>query len=475
VPRPGVDLEIVEDVETSGPILDTGQGFFAGMTERGPTLSKVHSESEFSELFGGRVVDQYFHDGVTSFFSEGGGTAIISRDATNGGSASATAALGDMIVDAIGPGLWGNDVSVEAEYAAGSDAAGEPIYLTVAYDGTIIERSPTLRSVGEAIQWADDNSKYVRISTQAAAPTLPAGNTVADLATGLDGASSEVAFRGALDRFSYELGPGQLHAPGNVDPAYHLAMAEHTVSNHRVGIVDLPDDIDPLVLTAARAEFDNEPGSRNILAMGDWLRYPFSTSPASVVIPYSGVQGGIIARVDKGGDIAAVAAGSNGISRRALGLAQQRTNADKTELNANGVTLGRQMYGLVRTYGYRTAAGPDLRGNWTFFQESRVIMSIAHRSNAALEEYVFDTVDGLGHLFVQVKNMLTGVVNEFYRAGSLYGQTPAQAFRVVCDFSNNPLDTIRLGEIHADVYVRTSKIAEWIKINLIKVPTEQEV
>jgi hypothetical protein len=39
----------------------------------------------------------------------------------------------------------------------------------------------------------------------------------------------------------------------------------------------------------------------------------------------------------------------------------------------------------------------------------------------------------------------------------------------------NTLETIKLGEVHAAIYVKTSKVAEWVAIKIVKVPTEREV
>jgi phage tail sheath protein FI len=249
------------------------------------------------------------------------------------------------------------------------------------------------------------------------------------------------------------------------------ALGNHLEDNDRVGVVDLAESADPMALLAARTAFNGKRGSKLILAIGSWLSYPSETPPATIVIPYSGTQMGMIARVDAGGDPAAVAAGSNAISNRALGLTKQFSDADRETLNAGGVTLGREMYGLVRTYGYRTAAGPDYNLNWTFFQESRVVMAIAHECNAAVEEYVFDTIDGLRHLFSKVENVLVGICNRYWLSGALFGASPGEGFRV--DMSVNTVDTIKLGEIHAAVYVKTSKVAEWVQISIIKVPLER--
>jgi hypothetical protein len=478
VPRPGVDVEVVDEVTEQGAVLNTGQGFFVGPTERGDDLGIANSLGDFKKKWGDdRSVDAEFYDGVSSFFTEGGGTAIISRDVPNDASVAAAefGAASGIMVDAKSGGLWGNEVDVTAHYASGSDAAGEPVYLTVTYQGEEVERSPTLRDLNSMVAWGLNKSNYVSFNPTDPEAPLPADGVVAALAAGTAGAGSSAAFQSALDRMSYDLGPGQVMSPGQDDPEYHLMIGAHLEANHRCGIIDLPDTGDAAALSAAREELDGAPGARSILAMGSHLIYPFETSPASIVVPYSGVQAGIIARVDKLGDVAAVAAGANGISNRALGLSQSFTDADRESLNANGVTLGRQLYGLVRTYGYRTAAGPDLRDNWTFFQESRVIMAIAHEANAGLEEYVFDTIDGLYHVFVQVKNMLTGICLNYWRAGALFGAESSQSFKVVCDSTNNPIDTIKLGEIHATIYLRTSKVAEWIKLNIIKVPTEREV
>lgn len=477
MPRPGVDVEVVEEVTSEGPILDTGQGFFVGETERGPTWGRAKSMKEYEDKWGSRMGGPEMWDELSAYFDEGGSNAIISRmEAADG--VAATGALGTAWkVDAISKGTWGNDIKITTKQpAGGTGVAGDPVYLSVEYPaGTEVERSPTITDADAGIVWSD-KSNFVRLSMGAGPDfDLPVKDTTVTLTTGADGASGVADMDPALARFTYEQGPGQVQAPGMTDPLIHEKIGDHCEDYHRVGIVDLPDTDDKLELNAAREELNGKSGSRLLLACGSWYSYPTDTSPASRIIPMSGIQAGIIARVDKGQDPAAVAAGAQGVSRRALGLAHTYSDADREELNANGVALGRQMRGLVRTYGYRTAAGPDMNDNWTFFQESRVVMAIAHESNAAAEEYVFDTIDGLGHIFVQLKNVLVGICQKYWIAGALYGATPEQAFRVVCDTTVNPIDTIKLGEIHAAEYVRTSKVAEWVKINIVKVPTDREV
>jgi len=469
MPRPGVTVDVVDSVEGGSPILDTGQGFFVGATERGPEIGRAGSASEYKKKWGDRAGGSAMYDSLGAFFDEGGSSAIISR-AASGTGAKGTIAFGTgLIVDAISAGIWGNSIAV---VAVGAGAAGAPIQISIRYKGTQVELSPICSTTDEVVQWAERNSNYVRFRFAGGAQTLPVQGTTAALTSGTNGAALLPAdYTTSLGRFNYQMGPGQVGLPGVTDATVMTALGNHLEDNDRVGVVDLAESADPMALLAARTAFNGKRGSKLILAIGSWLSYPSETPPATIVIPYSGTQMGMIARVDAGGDPAAVAAGSNAISNRALGLTKQFSDADRETLNAGGVNLGREMYGLVRTYGYRTAAGPDYNLNWTFFQESRVVMAIAHECNAAVEEYVFDTIDGLRHLFSKVENVLVGICNRYWLSGALFGASPGEGFRV--DMSVNTVDTIKLGEIHAAVYVKTSKVAEWVQISIIKVPLER--
>lgn len=478
MPRPGVEVEVVDEITPGSAILDTGQGFFIGETERGPLSGRANSLADYMKKWGNsRMAAPLMYDGVSSFFEEAGSSAsaIISRLEADT-AVEASEALGTTFnIEASSSGTWGNNIDVTSkEPSSGSTgAAGQPIYLSVTYNDVEVERSPTLYDVNDGINWAE-KSNYIRM-TPGASSALPVKDTTIALTGGTNVAFAVSDVKPALDRFTYDQGPGQVIAPGLTDPLVHEAIGIHCEENHRVALVDLPDSDDKLELHAAREELNDKIGSRLMLACGSWYSYPTESPPSDKIIPMASIEAGIISRVTRNGDVAAVAAGANGVSRRALGLAHIYSEEDRTELNANGVTLGRQMLGLVRTYGYRTAAGPDYNNNWTFFQESRVVMAIAHECNAAVEDFVFDTIDGLGSLFVHTKNVLAGICNRYYLSGALFGATPEQAFRIVCDSSTNPIESIAEGEVHAAIYVRTSKVAEWIKIEVSKVSIEREV
>lgn len=474
MPRPGVDVDVVDIAAGSAPILDTGQGFFVGATEIGPEVDRAASAAEFKTKWGARVVGATaMYDAVLSFFDEGGSAAIISRVASTT-AVKATALFGTgLIADAISGGLWGNTVTVVAlTPPGGAGTAGDPIQISVRISGVEKERSRTVATPADAIAWAKSDSDIIRFRVGAGAAVVPTTGVTATLATGTAGAAlAPTDYQTALGRFQYQMGPGQVGMPGITDTTVMGYLGQHLEDQDRVAVVDLADTGVVASLQSARNAFNNMKGARLMLAMGHWLLYPTETPPATQLIPYSGVQMGMIARVDAQGDPSAVAAGSNAISRRALGMSYEFTDTERQALNANGVNLGRQFGGLVRTYGYRSGAGVEYNLNWTFFQESRVVMAIAHEANAAVEEYVFDTIDGFNHLFVHVKNVLVGICMRYFDAGALYGASPQDAFRI--DMSVNTIATIALGEVHAAIYLKTSKVAEWVQISIIKVPVER--
>jgi hypothetical protein len=363
-------------------------------------------------------------------------------------------------------------VEVESVAPIGSATA---IRLQVSYDGEVVESSPNLLTLDAAKAWAADKSFYVVVSDEGAdSDTLPAPNVTATLAGGANGAHAADDYQSGLDLLKYDLGPGQVNCPGESDPSVHLMVGEHCDFQHRVGVLDFPNTDDVFELTAAVEALYGQTGCRYMIGLAPWLIYPGDAQDSTNIIPYGGMEMGLIAKVDAMRDASLVAAGAQAISRRAIGLANDYSDADRQTLNAAGVSLGRMLYGNVRTYGYRTVAGPD-DTNWLFFQESRVIMTIAHEVQAQVEEYVFNTIDGLNHLFTRVKNAVVGILQPYWLVGALYGATPDQAFRVICDTNNNTPDTISGGEVHVTLYLRTSKIAEWIKVEIIKVPTAEEV
>jgi hypothetical protein len=276
----------------------------------------------------------------------------------------------------------------------------------------------------------------------------------------------------ALDLFPFELGPGQVCAPGLTDPLVHTAVLAHIDATTRCALLDAPDDDDPTVVEAAATALAGVNGVRFAALFGPRVLYPSSDgTSAAVLVPYSGVQAGMQARADALGNPNQAAGGINGVSRLALGLSQTYTDDDRETLNTAGITLGKMIYGDMRTYGARTAAGVDDE-RWLWFPNSRVVMAIAHEADAIAQNYVLRQVDGRRQLFAAFESDLRGMLLRFYNLGALYGASPPEAFDVDTGPGVNTVETIAAGEVHAVVRVKTSPTAEWVAIAIVKVPLE---
>ena len=207
-------------------------------------------------------------------------------------------------------------------------------------------------------------------------------------------------------------------------------------------------------------------------ALAPWLTYP-GPAGAPVTVPYSGVQAALIARADAAtGNPNEAAAGANGMHRGTLGLSQTYDDATRKSLNEQGVTLAKEKYGAIRTYGGRTAAGPA-DTNWLPFGNARVLMAIAHEADAVAENYVFRQIDGGRRLFAALETDLNGVCLRYFNLGALFGDSAEEAFDVDTGPQVNTLATIAAQEIHAVIRLRVSPFGEWVAIDVVKVPIQQ--
>lgn len=478
MPRPGVTTQILDDPVPSGPALNTGTGMIVGDTEKGPanTPTRVVSFRKYKETFGELAGGAEMYKAAYAFFNEGGLYLWVVRAVGSESVAATGTAAGWLEIEASSSGAWGNDVEVVIT-PQGLPSGNNPAKYVVAVneDGVLKEQSIPL--IAEEVP--SYKSKLVMLA-EVPDPTYPAGDEPAisvTLTGGDDAGDLEIGdIAVGLDTLHYALGPAQVGVPGQTDPEIHALLDAHCAKYHRVACVDLPDTNDPAVLYSAVQAISECPGKgKQILSLGQVMQYPGEVAPAVWEVPYSGIQMGIIARVDGLNDPSQVAAGSLGYSRLAIGPKRDFTDDEREDLNYAGVTLAKMINGQVRTYGYRTSAGQS-ETNWVFFQESRVIMAITHECDSVLEEFVFKTIDGRGRIFGRVNVALTGVCQRFWSADALFGETPAEGFVVDTSYPGiNTIETVAAGEIHAQLRLRTSRVAEWVVLDIVKYPLERSI
>jgi len=275
----------------------------------------------------------------------------------------------------------------------------------------------------------------------------------------------------ALDRLSSDLGPGQVSAPGSTDAGVQGSLLDHAESHNRVALLDGPASGDAASVIAAGEALQAAGNGRYGAAFGPAAVVPGVAGGTTRSVPWSAVVAGIISRNDVTFTPNQAAAGVNGISAYALDLSATYTDLEYEDINNAGVNMGRNRYGTIENYGYRSLTDPVAHPEWLNFGNCRLNMGIVAGANAIAERYVFSQLDGRGITIADFGGELSGMLVPLYEAGALYGATAQEAFYVDVGSQVNTPTTIANGELHAVIEVRMSPFAELVVIEIVKVST----
>lgn len=485
--RPGTRIVSRESPPARSAPTDTGVWFVVGLSDRGgpeDVTDPVRNLDEFERRFGGRVNYSVLYDAVETYFREGGSRLYMSR-VVGPAAAVASVVLDDgaaadtLRIDAESAGEWANGAAdgLSVEVVAGS--AAETFVLIVRLGGDEVERSPDLADKAAAIAWSLD-SDYIRAVDEAPAAGDPAVVAATNLAGGADDRASvtDAEWAAALARFNKDLGPGQVSAPGRTTAVGHQQLKDHQAANNRWAVLDPPD-----VPTAAgnqaaannaRAQGGN---NRGAFIAGPWITVPGLVAGTSRTVPPSALIAALVSRNDGANRSPnEPAAGDLGIARWATGLSQPGwTDAEREALNNSGFNVIRMLYGSVRVYGWRSLVDSVAEPDWINAGNARLYMAIAAEAEVIAERFLFDELDGRGLTISAFGGELTGMLLPYYEAGSLYGESPGEAFYVDVGQQVNTPETIANGELRAVLALRMSPFAEEVTIEIVKVKTTEDV
>lgn len=189
------------------------------------------------------------------------------------------------------------------------------------------------------------------------------------------------------------------------------------------------------------------------------------TDPVSrltVSVPPVGVVAGLVSRANASRGLYKAPAGViDGDIRGILGLSYSPTKADVGRVNAAHVNalIDWREVGGQKVWGARTL---ELNGDFPYLSW-RLVMQFVQRSvYDAVQREVFEpNTTGLWvSLRTRIGSFLTRLTNQGWFASS----KPAEAFFVVVDETNNPPETVALGQVHVDVGIAFSAPAEFVII-----------
>lgn len=455
MPLPGSEVQIIDELPAGAVSTPIGTGFIAALSDRGPIdrPAEIRSVGQLGRVFGPPATFTELHGDAEAFFGRGGERLIIIRvvgpAATAASGELSDGSSGDALsVTAANPGGWGNSLTVDFTYDAGD------ITAAVKLDGTVVEVSGERDGKPGITEWSL-GSRFVRITDGGGGN--PTSATVT-LTGGTDDRNSitDTHWADALDLLAPELGPGQVAIPNISTTAVHTALLKHAAENNRFALLDGVNDSGNLLTAAGVAR-----------ATGNGR---YGTMVAPTVSGASGVPFvmGRIAYTDRAAGPGQYAAGADYGELGNVTADIDYTDSVRQELNEAGVQVIRNMYGRARIYGFRTLASSD--SPYVEAAHARVLMSLRSDLEAVIEQYVMRKIDGRGLLFAQLDGALTAVCQRYYSAprNDLYGETPADAFRVDTGPAVNTPETIASGELRAAVAVRVSPGAERVILTLTK-------
>lgn len=524
--HPGVYIEEIERGPRPIEGVATSTAAFLGETERGPTRPKlVTSYGEYRRWFGDTFAgDKYMPQAVSGFFENGGQRVYIARithDLAGQPTPTAMVDLGDIHIEAIGPGDWGNQIFVEvlpsttkAVDPNNPGAGSQPIgfRLNVAYwtrfppnfqpfnpfdranarkiprpqmaedfdDLTVDPASPNYWQKRLA-----DRSGLVSVTVNPPQPgqppnigpfagqTLPAvqnnpgdpvlGNFEGDATLPPDQRTGLEALK--LDDYR---DIALIYAPGITDPATCQALVQHCEEERfRFAVLDAPQGSGDIT-AAALDPRTNLIESSYAAFYYPWIYVADPATGARQLIPPGGHTLGIYARSDI--ERGVFKAPANELVRGALDL-EFNINAQAQDiLNPKGVNAIRKFPGNgIRVWGARTLSANTL---WKYVNVRRLFIFLEHSIYDGTQWVVFEPNDE--RLWARVKDTIRLFLRTQWRNGAMMGETEDQAFQIACDRSTMTQDDILNGRLICEIGIAPVRPAEFVIFKIFQNTAEAQ-
>lgn len=440
------------------------------------------------------------------------GTALtITAPPTSSGLAppvTSAATTNVITVKANSVGAWGNGVQVALTSAnglasGGTPASGPRFNLLVYANGNTSSPAETFpsvsvnpndsRSLAAVVNSPFAGSKFITVTV-----TMPTGGYVqgvtdpafvsaTSLASGADGstipsststptlsASVAAAFNMLQNQIVYLNLPGLTVAGSPQTPdvtTINALLAWADSRGNTMLVIDGPNPNPPLTSAQVAANYIALVSGTAVLSSdangGVYAPYMYVLDPSSSVqgsMRYVPPGGAMLAVWDRAQQLYGIQQAPAGTwaTVNTQSLETLFTQADQAALNAAQINpiIAIPNVGFA-VFGARTlnVGMPD-----RYINVQRTIIQVTSDLNAIILPFTFQNNDAT--LWANVTAALTTYLTQQMQAGVLAGSTPAQAFNVLCDATNNTPTTATSGFVYATVGIAVSSPAEFFVISL---------
>jgi len=519
---PGV---YVEEVNTGPrPIegVSTSIAGFAGEAERGPTRPQLITSWPDYQRWYGTYIDQpprsaamgYLPYAVRGFFDNGGQQVFVARVVAAGRGTAVGNIPGPnnpTVVNAIGPGAFGNNILVAvrpasaAQFAPAGSAVRGWFRLQIAYfrlgrpapfvdptdpaqlanparvEPDLFEDfdnlSPDPTQTNFAITVVNGSSTLIAISACPEAPTpvaFPgvqlggvAGQDAAPAAADYSVAANDPEARTGLTALAANRDVSLLAVPDGVGALTAASDAMQDICDgqrDRFAIVSDPTVNGTANFAALRPPRDSSYGA----IYYPWVRVGAPHTPDGTrLIPVTGHMAGIYARVDIDRGVHKAPANEiiRGILSRDLNgnrkpLSQTLSKQDQAILNPIGVNVARDFRTDgrdIRMWGARTMSSDSL---WKYINVRRLFIFVEQSIDRGTQWAVFEP--NSEPTWIAIRMSITNFLRTVWRNGALMGSTPEEAFFVKCDLGTMTQDDIDNGRLICLIGIAPVKPAEFV-------------
>jgi uncharacterized protein len=515
--HPGVYIEEIERGPRPIEGVATSTAAFLGETERGPTRPRmVTSDTEYRRWFGGVFgPEKYMPYAVNGFFDNGGKRVFVCRIVTSP-AATATGAFGDLQVNAVGPGGWGNRVFAQVKESStrvpdpNNPGSSIPVgfRLQTAYWSSLPsgftafdpfdpqnntkQPRPALVEDFDDLSFDETSSDYfdkrvngnsalveielttpagqtpnvpatplTQLSNGSDTPALPSAadykgeNLVADLRTGLSAL--------LLDDFrevSLVYEPGVTDKPPLADLISHCENQKF-----RFAVIDCARNQGDASQVDPRTNLQE---TQYAAFYYPWIQIADPQTSASKLVPPGGHVLGIYARTDVERDV--FKAPANEVVRGALDLEYNVDERLQDMLNPRGVnTIRRFPSRGILLWGARTLSANSL---WKYVSVRRLFIFVEASIYQGTQWVVFEPNDE--RLWARVKDTIRLFLRGQWRAGAMMGTTEEQAFFVTCDRTTMTQDDILNGRLVCEIGIAPVRPAEFVIFRIFQNTAETQ-
>lgn len=247
------------------------------------------------------------------------------------------------------------------------------------------------------------------------------------------------------------------------------ASGDNNVGIQHIGLIDCGGNIS--TLPEARDELvqiRSTVGS----AFGHLSYYaPYVVNSVGNEIPLSGYVAGVACSRYVNEGFQQPPAGARYPLRDASGLTFNVSSQQQEVTYALGLNPARELpnRGIV-IWGARTISSNSL---FKFVNTRAILNVLIDVLSRSFDDLLFEQIDSPLSVYNRVYAVSASILNQFYRQGALFGNRPELAYSIVCDDTNNTLDSLEQGVVVCDVYVATSPTLEKLLISVARTPAGQ--